>query len=166
MQKASIAKKAEQVQELQEKLGRAATVVAFDYPGLTVEAFTKLRTQLREANCEVAVYKNNISRRASVAAGYEALADTFVGPKALAMSFDDVVAPAKVIYDFAKDNKSVVMQAGIVEGKIASLDVLNELATLPSRETLLTMLAAGLLSPVRELAVGLNMISEESEAQA
>ncbi len=166
MQKASIAKKAEQVQELQDKLGRAATVVAFDYPGLTVEEFTNLRGQLREAGCEVAVYKNNISRRASIAAGFDALADSLVGPKAIALSYDDVVAPAKVIYDFAKDNKNVVMQAGIVEGKIASIEVLNELATLPSRETLLTMLAAGLLAPVRELAVGLNMISEESEAQA
>jgi large subunit ribosomal protein L10 len=166
MQKASIVKKAEQVEALTEKLNSAATVVAFDYPGLTVEAFTELRGKLREANCEVAVYKNNISKRASIAAGYEALADSFVGPKALAMSFDDVVAPAKIIYDFAKDNKNVVMQAGIVEGKIASIEVLNELATLPSRETLLTMLAVGMLTPVRELAVGLNMISEESEAQA
>ncbi|MGE4320572.1 MAG: 50S ribosomal protein L10 [Acholeplasmataceae bacterium] len=162
MQKASIIKKAEQVQELQDKLGRAATVVAFDYPGLTVEEFTKLRGQLREADCEVAVYKNNISRRASIAAGYEDLADSLVGPKALALSFTDVVAPAKVIYEFAKENKNVVMHAGIVEGKIASLEVLNELATLPSRETLLTMLAVGMLAPVRELAVGLNMISEEA----
>jgi len=166
MQKASIVKKAEQVEALTEKLNSAATVVAFDYPGLTVEAFTELRGKLREANCEVTVYKNNISKRASIAAGYEALADSFVGPKALAISFEDVVAPAKIIYDFAKDNKNVVMQAGIVEGKIASIEVLNELATLPSRETLLTMLAVGMLTPVRELAVGLNMISEESEAQA
>jgi len=161
MQKASIVKKAEQVEALKVKLQNATTVVAFDYPGLTVEQFTQLRGQLREANCEVAVYKNNISKRASIAAGYEGLADSLVGPKALAISFEDVVAPAKVIYDFAKDNKNVVMHAGIVEGKIASLDVLNELATLPSRETLLTMLAVGMLAPLRELAVGLNMISSE-----
>ena len=166
MQKASIVKKAEQVQELQEKLGKAATVVAFDYPGLTVDQFTKLRGELREANCEVAVYKNNISKRASIAAGFEGLADSLVGPKALAMSYDDVVAPAKIIYNFAKENKNVVMHAGIVEGRIASIEVLNELATLPNRETLLTMLAAGLLTPVRELAVGLNMISEETETEA
>lgn len=166
MQKASIVKKAEQVDLLTEKLNKAATVVAFDYPGLSVEAFTQLRGQLREANCEVAVYKNNISKRASIAAGFEALAEEFVGPKAIAMSFEDVVAPAKIIYEFAKQNKNVEMKAGVVEGKIASLDVLNELATLPSRETLLTMLAAGLLSPVRDIAVGLNMMVEESEAQA
>ena len=162
MQKASIERKAEQVRDLTDKLGRATTVVAFDYPGLSVEQFTKLRGQLREANCEVTVYKNNITRRASVAAGYDALADTFVGPKALAISYDDVVAPAKIIYDFAKESKVVKLSAGIVEGKFADLDMLNELATLPSRETMLTMLAVGLLTPIRELAIGLNMISEEA----
>ena len=62
MQKPNIERKAEAVRELSEKLGRAATVVAFDYPGLTVDQFTKLRSQLREAGCEVTVYKNNISR--------------------------------------------------------------------------------------------------------
>ena len=162
MQKESIKRKAEQVELLTEKLNNAKTVVAFDYPGLTVEAFTKLRTELRKANCEVAIYKNNISRRASIAAGYEAFADTLVGAKAIAMSYEDVVAPAKVVYEFAKENKQVVIQSGVVEGKIASVDVLNELATLPSYETMLTMLAVGLLTPIRELTVGLHMISEEA----
>ncbi len=162
MQKASIERKAEAVRDLTEKLNRAATVVAFEYPGLSVEKFTKLRSQLREANCEVTVYKNNITRRASIAAGYEALADTFVGPKALAISYDDVVAPAKIVYDFAKESKVVKLSAGIVEGKFANLDMINELATLPSRETMLTMLAVGLLTPIREVAIGLNMISEEA----
>ncbi len=162
MQKEMIKRKAEQVEVLAEKLGRAKTVVAFDYPGLTVEAFTKLRTALREADCEVAIYKNNISRRASIAAGYDAFADTLVGAKAIALSYEDVVAPAKIVYEFAKENKQVAIQSGVVEGKVASLDVINELATLPSYETMLTMLAVGLLTPVRELTVGLHMISEEA----
>lgn len=161
MQRAIIERKAEAVRELTEKLGRATTVVAFDYPGLTVEQFTKLRGQLREAGCEVTVYKNNISRRASIAAGYEALADQLTGGKALAISYEDVVAPAKIIYDFAKENKVVQIQAGIVEGKYADIVAINALATLPSRETLLTMLAVGMLTPIRELAIGLNMISNE-----
>ncbi len=161
MQKAVIERKAEAVRALSEKLGRATTVVAFDYPGLTVEQFTKLRHQLREANCEVTVYKNNISRRASIAAGYDALADSFTGAKALAISYSDVVAPAKIIYEFAKANKAVQIQAGIVEGRVFNVEQLNELALLPSRETLLTMLAVGLLTPIRELAIGLNMISSE-----
>jgi len=162
MQKAVIERKAEAVRQLSEKLEKATTVVAFDYPGLTVEKFTKLRGQLREAGCEVTVYKNNISRRASIAAGYSDLANTLVGAKALAISYEDVVAPAKIIYDFAKENKVVQIHAGIVEGKVVGIEQLSALATLPSRETLLTMLAVGMLTPVRELAIGLNMISEEA----
>lgn len=161
MQREIIKRKAQAVTELKEKLERAATVVAFDYPGLTVEQFTKLRNQLREAGCEVQVYKNNISRRASIAAGYDELAEQFVGGKAIAMSFDDVIAPAKIIYDFAREHKVVKIQAGLVEGKVVDVTELNALATIPSRETLLTMLAVGMLTPIRELAIGLNMISEE-----
>ena len=163
MQKAVIERKAEAVRELSEKLGRATTVVAFDYPGLTVAQFTELRRQLREADCDVTVYKNNISRRASIAAGYDALADSLVGAKALAISYSDVVAPAKIVYEFAKNNKVVKIQSGIVEGKVATVEQISELATLPSRETMLTMLAVGMLTPIRELAVGLNMISSEQE---
>ncbi len=159
MQKSAIKLKAQAVTELSEKLGRATTVVVFDYPGLSVEQFTQLRGQLREADCDVTVYKNNISRRASIAAGYDALADTFSGAKALAISYTDVVAPAKIIYEFAKSNKVVKIQAGIVEGKVANVEQLNAIALLPSREILLTMLAVGMLTPVRELAIGLNMIS-------
>ncbi len=161
MQNKAIERKAKAVTELSEKLGRAATVVAFDYHGLTVEQFTKLRSQLREADCEVSVYTNNISKRASIAAGYESLADVFVGGKALAISYSDVVAPAKIVYDFASTHTVVKIQAGIVEGSVATIDQINELATVPSREVLLTMLAVGMLTPIKELAVGLNMISSE-----
>lgn len=161
MRKEAIERKGKDVLELSAKLRRAATVVAFDYPGLTVQQFTKLRTQLRKADCEVSVYKNNISKRASIAAGYEAFADVFIGGKALAISYDDVVAPAKIVYEFASEHKVVKIQAGIVEGRVASVEQINELATVPSRETLLTMLAVGMLTPIRELAIGLNMISSE-----
>lgn len=159
MQKTILERKAQAVRDLTEKLGRATTVVSFDYPGLTVERFTVLRTQLREAGCEVTVYKNNISRRASIAAGFGEIAEQLVGGKALAISYSDVVAPAKIIYDFAKENKVVRIGSGIVEGKVVSVEAINALATLPSRETLLTMLAVGMLTPIRELAIGLNMIS-------
>ncbi len=161
MSKAVIEQKAQAVTALAEKFKAAATVVAFDYPGLTVDQFTKLRTQLREAGCEVTVYKNNISRRASVEAGFDQLADTFYGAKAIAMSLDDVVAPAKIIYDFSKENKAVQIQAGIIEGRVADVTQMTALANTPSRETLLTMLAVGMLMPIRELAIGLNMISSE-----
>lgn len=165
MERAVVRKKAAAVDELTEKLKLAKTVVVFDYAGLTVDYFTQLRSELRDAGCEVTVYKNNISRRASIAAGFDDLAESLVGAKALILSFDDVVAPAKIIADFAKQHDVISIKAGVVEGKVVETSTLMELANLPSRETLLTQLAAGLLMPVRELTIGLYMISEQEENQ-
>ncbi|MDY0277213.1 MAG: 50S ribosomal protein L10 [Acholeplasma sp.] len=162
MERAVVVKKAAAVEALAEKLKEAKTVVIFDYKGLTVDQFTELRGNLRNAGCEVTVYKNNISRRASIAVGYEKLADTIVGAKAMILSFDDIVAPAKIIADFAKENKVVNIESGVIEGNVVGIAELQALANLPSRETLLTQLAAGLLMPVREIAIGLNMISEQN----
>lgn len=163
MERTVIKKKAAAVDALAEKLKEAKTAVVFDYKGLTVDQFTELRSLLRNEGCEVTVYKNNISRRASAMVGYESLAESFVGAKALILSFDDVVAPAKIIADFAKKNKVVNIEAGVIEGKVVAKDSIMDLANLPSRETLLTQLAAGLLMPVKEIAIGLNMIAEAQE---
>ncbi|HHT81946.1 MAG TPA: 50S ribosomal protein L10 [Acholeplasmataceae bacterium] len=157
----SVIKKQQQVEELTAKFQEAKTIVTFDYPGLTVAEFTKLRHELRKEGCEVEVIKNNISRRASIAAGIGELADSLTGAKAIVIGYDDVVAPAKIVYDFAKTNKVVKIQAGVVEGKVVDAAGINALATLPSRETMLTMLAAGMLAPVRDIAIGLNMLVEE-----
>jgi len=159
--KQSVIKKQQQVEELAAKFQEAKTIVAFDYPGLTVAQFTQLRHELRKEGCEVAVIKNNISRRASEAAGIGELADSLTGAKAIVIGYNDVVAPAKIVYEFAKTNKVVKIQAGVVEGKVVDAAGINELATLPSRETMLTMLAAGMLAPVRDIAVGLNMLVEQ-----
>lgn len=165
MERAVVLKKAAAVEQLTQKLKDAKTVVAFDYAGLTVDFFTQLRNELRDAGCEVTVYKNNISRRASIAAGYEGLADSFVGAKALILSFEDVVAPAKIIADFAKNHDVVTIEAGVIEGKVVDKAELMALANLPSRETLLTQLAAGLLMPIRELTIGLHMLTELEEQE-
>jgi len=161
MGKAIIDKKAELVRLLADKFKEVKTAIIFDYQGLTVGQFTNLRNELRKAECEVKVYKNNITQRAVQLVGYEKLTESFVGAKALIMSFNDVVAPAKIIVDFAKENKVVNIEAGIIEGKTVGKAELINLANLPSRETLLTQLAAGLLMPVKEIAIGLNMICEE-----
>lgn len=162
MQKAILARKQADVEVLAEKFKMAKTVVVFEYAGLSVFDFTKLRTLLRKDNVEVKVYKNNITRRAATVAGFKALSDNLTGPLAVAVSYDDVVAPAKTIFEFAKTNKTVVIRSGVIEGSVVADDAIISLANLPSRETLLTQLAAGLLTPVRELAVGLNMLTEEN----
>ena len=85
------------------------------------------------------------------------------GPKAIATSATDAVAPAKILYQFAENNPKLVLHGGIVEGEVVGIDKINELATLPSYETLLTQLAAGMLAPLRELAIGLNLMVEPKE---
>lgn len=158
----AIARKVKDVEILVEKLKTAKTVVMFEYAGLTVANFMSLRIDLHKQNIEVKVYKNNITRRAAEIAGLGSLNASLVGPLAVAISYDDVVAPAKSIADFAKKNKTVVIKSGVIEGEVVGNVELMALANLPSRETLLTQLAAGLLMPVKELAVGLNMLTEQA----
>ena len=154
--------KQNEVAELTERIKNSAAVIAFKYQGLTVEAFQQLRRDMRQNGCEVEVIKNNISRRAARECGYN-LDDAFVGPVAVVFSKDDVVAPAKVLFKAAETNKVIEVVKGVVDGDVYSYDQLETLATLPSYETLLTQLAAGMLGTVRQLAIGLNMLVEQGQ---
>ena len=156
--------KQNEVAELTERIKNSAAVIAFKYQGLTVEAFQQLRKDMRSNGCEISVIKNNISRRAAKECGYD-LDDAFVGPVAIVFSKDDVVAPAKVLFKAAETNKVIEVVKGVVDGDVYSFDQLETLATLPSYETLLTQLAAGMLGTVRQLAIGLNMLVEQGQEQ-
>ncbi len=166
MKETVLERKQREVSELKDRIEQAKTIVAFDDAGLTVLETTELRTALHKEGSTMAVYKNNIARRAMELAGYGEISPELVGKKVLVFSNEDVVAPARIVYDFGKTNKKVVVKGGIVEGKVANLDAIVELATLPSYETLLTQLAAGLLMPLKELSIGLNMITELEQEQA
>ncbi len=144
-----------------EKFSKAKSVVSFDYQGLTVEAFMQLRRTLLKNGCEICVLKNNISRRAAKAQGYDSFAETLTGPKAIAFSYNDEVAAARELANFAKTNEKVVLGAGVVDGKEVSVAEMKAIASLPSRETLLTQLAAGMLGTLTQLAIGLNMLVEK-----
>ena len=156
--------KQNEVAELSERIKNSAAVIAFKYQGLTVDAFQQLRRDMRSNGCEISVIKNNISRRAAKECGYD-LDDAFVGPVAIVFSKDDVVAPAKVLFKAAETNKVIEVVKGVVDGDVYSFDQLETLATLPSYETLLTQLAAGMLGTVRQLAIGLNMLVEQGQEQ-
>lgn len=159
----SIIKKQEQVTELQTKFKDAQSIISFDYQGLTVDQFTELRQNLRKEDCFCKVYKNNIARRASKANGFDEFAKDLTGPKAIAYSKKDPVAPARIINEFAKKNKKLKIASGVVNGEYANLEKVLKLATLPDMDTLLTMLAVGMLSPVRELTIGLHMLGEKKQ---
>lgn len=163
MERKSVIKKVSLVESLKERIESAKTIIAFDDGGLTVKESTDLRVKLHQEGCEMAIYKNNIAKRALNLAGFENVGNEFYGKKVMVFSNDDVVAPARIIYDFAKTNKKVKLKVGVIEGKEAMYDEVVALATIPSYETLLTQLAAGLLMPIRELAIGLNMIATVQE---
>ncbi len=153
------------VSEIEEKLKSAATVVVVDYRGLSVSQVTELRKNLREQGIEFKVYKNSMSRRAAEAAGLEGLNEHLTGPNALAFSTEDVVAPAKILNDFAKVNKQLEIKAGVIEGVLASAEEMKALAELPSRDGLLSMLLSVLQAPMRNLAAITKAVAEQKEEQ-
>ena len=165
MSEAIIAKKAAIVDEVSEKFTAAASVVVVDYRGLTVDEVTRLRKQLRDAGVEIKVIKNSILSRAAKAAGLEGLDEVFTGPTAVAFSNEDVVAPAKIIDEFAQEAKALEIKGGVIEGKVSSLEEIIALAKLPNREGLLSMLLSVLQAPVRNVAYAVNAVIESKEEE-
>ena len=162
MSEAIIAKKAAIVDEVSEKFTAAASVVVVDYRGLTVDEVTRLRKQLRDANVEMKVIKNSILSRAAKKAGLE----VFTGPTAVAFSNEDVVAPAKIMDEFAKEAKALEIKGGIIEGKVSSLEEITALAKLPNREGLLSMLLSVLQAPVRNVAYAVKAVADKEDGDA
>jgi len=146
------------------KFKDATALVVVDYRGLSVDQVTELRRNLRAEGVEFKVLKNNISRRAITEAGYEGLAPEFVGPTAVAFSNDDVIAPARVLYEFAKQNDALELKAGFIDGEVATHAQVMELATLPSRDGLLSMLLSVLQAPMRNMAYALSQVSDQKGA--
>lgn len=156
-----IAQKQAIVADLKEKLQNAVTGVLVDYSGINVADDTALRAKLREAGVEYAVVKNTLTRFAAKEVGLDELSDVLNGNTALALSNDDVVAPAKVLYDFGKDHEYFTIKGGFVEGKVVSVAELEKLATMPSKENLLCMLLYALNGNVSGLARALQAIVDQ-----
>ena len=156
-----IEQKAGVVSEIKEKFENAKSVVAFDYRGLSVAEVTELRRKLREAGADYKVYKNTLTKRALDELNID-MNDYLAGPSAIAFGTDEL-SIVKIINDFAKEHNALELKAGIVEGKVAGLEDLKRYAAIPSRDMLLTMLAAGLMGTVRDLSICLDLYSKEKE---
>jgi len=122
---------------LKERFEKSKVVIATDYKGLNVMAMNDLRRKLREADIDYQVVKNTLLIRASEDTDVAQLKEHFVGPSAIAISYDDPVAPAKVLTDFAKDNTKLEIKAGVMGDKMLDVAAIKSLASLPSREVLL-----------------------------
>ena len=156
--------KKEEVSALAAKMKEAKLVLLTDYRGINVEDVTNLITELRNAKAEYKVIKNNITRRALAECGIEGLEEQLTGPTAVIMSNEDYLEPAKAIYKFSKDNDFYKIKGGVIEGKVMTAEEIITLAKLPSRETLLSMLAGALLGNISKLAVALDQVKVQKES--
>jgi large subunit ribosomal protein L10 len=165
MNQSVLEQKKQVVSDIAEKLRNAKSVVLVEYKGLTVEKATELRNKCREAGVEYKVYKNTLMRFAFEELGYKDITASLEGPNAIAISYEDEVSAAKVTNDFAKNsNDTIVLKAGIAEGRVMSADEIKALASVPSREILLAQLAGVLQGNIRNLAYMLDQISKKGEA--
>ena len=168
--------KKQQVREMAAKLTEAGSIVLADYRGLTVEEDTELRSKMRAEGIEYKVVKNNIVKHAIQGTDLESLGDFLVGPTSIAISNDEV-APAKVMFKFAKDLNAFELKAGAVDGEVIDLAGIEQLAKLPSREQLIAKMLGSMNSPItglvtvlsaniKGLAVALNAIIEKKQTES
>ncbi len=155
--------KEEEVKALAEKFKEAKLILLTDYRGISVSADTKLRTDIRNSNAEYKIIKNNIVKRALNLNGESGLDSLLEGPTAVVIGNEDYLEPSKVIYNFIKDNEFYKIKGGIIDGKVMTTDEIITLAKLPSRETLLSMLAGSLLGTISKLAVALDQVRVKKE---
>lgn len=149
------------VRELQEKFTKSKVVIVTDYMGLDVTTINELRSKLKAAGIEYQVVKNTLLRRAAEDTAVSPISESFKGPSAVAMSFDDPVAPAKVLSEFAKDHDKLEIKIGVMDGQVLDLSSIKSLASLPSREVLLGQL----LSTLNAVPTGLVRLMSEMPRQ-
>ena len=156
-----LAKKQEIIDEVKAKVQEATTVVLFDYRGLTDNESKELRVKLRDTGADYKVYKNTLMARAFNDLNID-VNTSLEGPSAFAYG-NDAIAPIKVLTDFAKTHPALVLKVGIVDGELTSQAELAELAKIPSREGLLTMLAGALIGIPRDLSISLDLYAKQKE---
>lgn len=146
------------VEELKQVLEGASSIYLTDFTGMPVEMMSKLRRKCREADVEYRVVKDSLTKIAAESAGVSEVIQYIEGPVALALGRSDQLAPARVLAEFAKEHKLPKMKVALVEGKIFLEAEVKTLATLPTRDVLLSQFAAGLLSPITGFVGVMNQV--------
>ena len=142
------------------QLAAAQTVVLAEYRGIPVEQLTKLRASARDQGVYLRVLKNTLARRAAQGTQFEPLADSMVGPLIYGISADPI-ASAKVLQNFAKTQEQLVIKAGLYNGKLLDVAGVKALATIPSRDELLSQLLGVMLAPVSAMARVLGAVAAQ-----
>ena len=149
------------IDEIKDVINNATSVVLFEYRGLTVDEMNNLRRSLRESGSNVKVYKDSLTARALDELKLD-LGENVYGPNAMAYG-TDAILPIKIVNELIKKNPNAKFKVGIVDGKVTEVDELTKLASIPSRDTLLTQVAAGLLQHVKDFAIALDLHSKNLE---
>ena len=136
------------IDEIKDKLDKATSAVVVDYIGITVAQADSMRKKLRDADVDYTVYKNTLVKRAIEGTKYEPLAEVLEGPSALAISYDDAVAPARVLNSAIKEFKKMEFKAGVVEGTYFDAKGMGQIASLPSRDELIAKFMGSINSPI------------------
>ena len=146
------------INEVTSLAAKAQTLVIAEYRGITVADMTKLRTDARSKGVALSVLKNTLARRAVAGTSFESGADQMTGPLIYGFS-EDAVAAARVVADFAKTNDKLVIRGGVYDGKALDVNGVKQLASIPSKEVLLSQLCGLLMSPVSRTAVVLGALA-------
>ncbi len=149
------------VDALADNLGKAASAVLVKYEGITVEDDTKMRAALRAANVKYSVIKNTLISKACDKTGFEALKPQLEGMNAIAISFDDPIAPAKILKEYAEKIETFEIRGGILDGTVVDTATVNELADIPPKEVLIAKLLGSIQSPLYKFAYVLQAIVDK-----
>ena len=161
----NLKKKQSVIDEIKEKLERAESAVVIDYMGISVEQADAMRKRLRDANVDYTVYKNKMVSRAIKDTKFAELEKVLSGPSAFAISYDDAIAPAKILSGIMKDFKKMEFKAGIIEGTLFDAEGVKAIAMLPTRDELISKFMGSILSPVSKFARTLQAIAEQKAEQ-
>jgi large subunit ribosomal protein L10 len=149
------------VDEIKKNAEKASSVVVANYCGLTVEEDTKLRKELREAGVVYKVYKNTLLKRAFEGTDFAQVDDSLEGPTAVAFSYEDATAAARILSKFAKDAKALEIKCGVVSGTYYDAKGMAVIASIPSRDELLGRLLGSMQSPITNFARVLKQIADK-----
>ncbi|MGN0436337.1 MAG: 50S ribosomal protein L10 [Wujia sp.] len=152
------------VEEIKANLDGAKSIVLVDYRGLTVEQDTQLRKSMREAGVIYKVYKNTMIKLAIDGTEFESLSPDLEGPTAVVISKEDATAPARLVANFAKTAPALELKSGVVEGTYYDVAGIKVIATIPSREELLSKFLGSIQSPITNFARVIKQIAEAKEA--
>ena len=157
----SLNQKKATVNEITAKIDGSKTLLLVDYQGMTVHEINELRQTLKENGSDLKVYKNTLATLAFKDKGIK-LDDYMTGPNAYIFS-KDIIEPIKIVSKVSKENDNLTIKAGYIDGEFASLETINEYASIPSYEGLLTMFAGGLIEHVKNMSIALNLYAENLE---